>query len=245
MDALTQHAFCIRKSHAGLRSPLIAALSERSMNPLSLVVIPYNRIKHIVGERQRLKQLERTIETIRAQHAAAGQRGLKEFQRIHNVGLYLLIFEYDMAILRNDALFSVRKWKKSFVARQMAVTLYEASHDIPHLLGKEFRANLKAIDIGEHEWAQFNSLNKEFHAFGSTHRKMLKELRNYVGAHRDNDAALQLSIIEDVDLLEVMELAGDLYTVIRRFLPFLIAVTNRMSNLQVVLKNARFDEAVT
>lgn len=221
------------------------ALSEKSMNPLSLVVIPYNRIEHLVRERKRVKQLESTIETIRAQYTAAGERGLENFQRVHNVGLYLLVFEYDMAILRNDALFSVRRWKKSFVARQMAVTVYEASHDVPHLLGREFRASLEEIGITEKEWVQFNALSKDFHAFGATHRKILKKLRNYVGAHRDNDAALQLSIIEDVDLLEIMELAGDFYEVTRKFFPFLIAVVNRMGDWQVVLRNMRFDEAIT
>ena len=215
------------------------------MNPLSLIVIPYNRLKHLVRERKRIKQLESTIQTTRMQYAAAGERGLENFQRVHNVGLYLLVFEYDMAILRNDALFSVRRWKKSFVARQMAVTLYEASHDVPQLLGKEFRASLEAIGITEKEWVQFNALSKEFHAFSETHREILKKLRNYVGAHRDNDAALQLNTIEDVDLLEIMELAGDFYEVIRKFFPFLIAVVNRMGDWQVVLRNMRFDEAIT
>ncbi len=215
------------------------------MKPLSLVVVPYNRIKHLVRERKRLIQLESTIKTIRTQHASAGQRGLKKFQCIHNIGLYLLVFEYDMAILKNDALFSIRPWKKSFVARQIAVLLYEASQDIPHLLGKDFRASLEAIEIDKKEWAQFNALNKQFHAFGEKHRKTLKKLRNYVGAHRDNDAALQLSIIEDVDLLEVMELAGDLYEVIRKFMPFLVVIVNRMGDWQVALKNMNFDEAIT
>lgn len=215
------------------------------MNPLSIVVIPYNRAKHLLRERKRLKQLKRTIETIRAQHAAAVERGFEHYQRIYNVGLYLLIFEYDMAILRNDALFSVRSWKKSFTARQMAVVLYEASQDIPHMLGKEFRESLDATGISESEWREFNAMSKDFHAFRERHREMLKKLRNYVGAHRDKDSALQLSIIEDVDLIEVMELAGDLYEVIRKFLPFMAATVSRMGDWRIILKNMRSDEAIT
>ena len=209
------------------------------MNPLSLIVVPYNRIRHLFLESKRINQLEETIGTIREQHKNAKDKGMEHYERIYNVSLYLLIFEYDIAILKNDALFSVRRWKKGFVARQMAILLYEASQDIPNLLGKDFRTSLIEIRVTEDELKEFNAITKALNKFKNEHKDILKKLRNFAGAHRDKDAAKQLEVIEEVDLLGVMELAGDFYKAIRNLIPFMIKIILKMGDWKVLIKHIK------
>lgn len=211
------------------------------MNLFSLVVVPYNRIRHLVSEAKRIKQLERTIETIREQHRNAKEKGMEHYERVYNVSLYLLIFEYDIAILRNDALFSIRRWKKGFVARQMAILLYETSQGLPNLLGQEFRKSLAEIGVTDDELKEFNSTTKKLNQFKNEHRDILQKLRNFAGAHRDKDAAKQLKVIEEVELLGVMQLAGEFYDAMRDLTPFLINLILKMGHWRVLIKHIKIN----
>lgn len=162
---------------------------------------------------------------------------MPHFKRVYNVGLYILVFEYDISILKNDALFATSAWKKNFVARQFAIILYEAAHDLPELLGKDFRASLKTFPLTDSDWEAFNRTMKLVSKFKNEHRDLLNELRNYVGAHRDKDAGSQLDIIEKVDLLKMMELSGQFYDAMRELVPFLTKLTLSLGDWRVILKH--------
>lgn len=209
------------------------------MNVLSIIVVPYNRIKHLIKEAKRIRQLELTIETIRQQHQNAVDKGMVHYAAIYNVSLYLLIFEYDIAILKNDALFSIRRWKKGFVARQLAVLLYEASQDLPKLLGKDFRSTLREVGISKSELEKFDAISKSINQFKNDHRKILQKLRNYSGAHRHNDAATQLNVIEDVSLFDIMELTGDFYVPIRELTSFMTNLIIKLGDWKVLIKHTK------
>ena len=207
------------------------------MNPIALPIIAWNRGLHLVRERKRIAVLEDTIKAVRGGYERAKKNEMPHFQRIHNAGLYVLLIEYDMAILKNDALFALRNWKKNFVARQFAVLLYEAADDLPELLGKEFRESLKTLPLSDAEWACFNGIMKKINKFKQEHRGLLNELRNFVGAHRDQDAGKQLEIIEKVDLLKLMEISGQFYEAFRELMPFLARITLLLGDWKVILKH--------
>lgn len=97
-----------------------------SVNPFALPIIAWNRISHLIREKKLIAVLEGAIRIVRSRYDRAKKNGMPHFQRVYNAGLYVLVFEYDIAILKNDALFAIRAWKKNFVARQLAVILYEA-----------------------------------------------------------------------------------------------------------------------
>lgn len=207
------------------------------MNPIALPVIAWNRASHLLRERKRIAVLEDTIRVIRSNHDKAKQHELPHFQRIYNVGLYLLLFEYDFSILKNDALFSIRDWKKNFVARQIAVLLYETAHDLPELLGKDFRISLETLPLSDSDWETLNKSTKQINKFKNEHRELLNKLRNFVGAHRDKDAVKQLEIIEQADLFKLMELAGQFYSAINELLPFMAKITFMLGSHKTILKH--------
>ena len=127
--------------------------------------------------------------------------------------------------------------EKKYVARQLAVLLYEASNDLPNLLGKEFRGSLKTLLLSGEDLTEFNRITKNLNQFKKSNRLLLNELRNFVGAHRDNDAGKQLEIIEKIDLLQMMGLAGDLYAVMNVLIPFLTKLTLMLGDWQVLIKH--------
>ncbi len=207
------------------------------MNPIALPIIAWNRATHLIRERKRIAILEDTIRAIRSNHDAAKKYELPHFQRIYNVGLYVLLFEYDFAILKNDALFSIRRWKKNFVARQMAVLLFEAANDLPELLGKDFRKSLETLPLSELDWENLNRSTKQINKFRNEHREFLNELRNFVGAHRDNDAIKQLEIIEKADIFKLMDMAGHFYLGFGELLPVVARIISLLGDQRTILKH--------
>lgn len=122
--------------------PRLARTIER------IVMWPY-RIRIRRGERHRVAVLERTIESLRAQHEHAHERDYAERALVLNASLYALIFDRDFASLKKFFLSADNDWDRRFVARQMAVMLYEASTDVPVLIGKDLRAMLVRLEISD------------------------------------------------------------------------------------------------
>ena len=207
------------------------------MKLISYPGIFINRIIHLLKEPKRIKELEKTIIVIRREYERAVEMNMPHYRNIYNVGLYVLVLEHDITVLKHDALFAVWEWKKKYIARQFAVLLYEASHDLPTILGKNFRASLGTLPNTEDELNKLNSLTKSLSQFKKDNRAMLNELRNYAGAHRDNDAGKQLQVIEKVNLLQMMELAANFYETIRELIPMLSRLTVKLGDPNVLLKH--------
>lgn len=210
-------------------------------NPIALLIIAKNRSAHLVRERKRLKTLEETIAIVRKEHEKSIARKMPHYERIHNVGLYVLLLEYDLAMLRSDALFAIRPWKKNFIARQMASQIYEASHDIPELLGKDFRESLKTLPLRQEELDSFNKTTKLFNEFKIKNRIFLNEVRNFVSSHRDKSANKQLEVLDKIDLIGVLKIAGDFYVPMRGLVSFITKVTAMLGNWNVILKHLPVD----
>ena len=207
------------------------------MKLISYPIIFFNRINHLIKEHKRIRELEKTIIVIRREYENAVKMNLPHYRNIYNVGLYVLVLEHDMTVLKHDALFSVWEWRKKYIARQFAVLLYEASNDLPALLGKNFRDSLKTLPLTDDELANFNTIAKYINQFKKNNRVTLNELRNFAGAHRDNDAGKQLDVIEKVNLLAMIELAGDLYESIRALISFLTRLTILLGDKNILLKH--------
>ena len=99
------------------------------------------------------------------------------------------------------------------------------------------RESLKTLPLSDAEWERFNGIMKKINKFKQEHHGLLNELRNYVGAHRDQDAGKQLEIIEKVDLLKLMEVSGQFYEAFKELVPFLIRTTLLLSDRKVILKH--------
>ena len=209
----------------------------RLMRSLLLILsCPFQRARIQLERAYRAKQLERTIDAVRATHTRFARHGLTHQERIWNLALYLLLLESDLEMLKYDGVLALTKRRRSFVARLLAVQLYEAYQDLAHLMGKDLRESLGELGAGDETMAALGALAKRLNQLKRKHQADLKEVRNVAGAHRDKDAALQWRMVDETSLASIMEASAELYTVIREFAAFLTMLGTAAGQPGVVLQ---------
>ena len=187
-------------------------------------------------EKTRIPELQKTIDTIKREHQRASDANLEHFAQFYNVVLFILVLDYDVSVLSQHYVNAyTRYWEKKFVARQMAVLMYEASEDIPQLLGGDFRANLKTIPLWNEAEKELYKISKELNQVKSSHSEMLKELRNFVTAHRDHTTVKQMDIIDNLNPGKIYALLGDFYDIMKPLASFMIRTVHVMGNKSVIL----------
>ena len=178
----------------------------------------------------------KALSSMRRAHSGAVELGLPNVITAYNLGLYILLLDMDWSILNWDMMHATNEWRRKFVARQMAVFLYEASEDITQLLGRDYREALKSLGIGENLLQELGQVSKQLSRFKKTNEDFLKRIRQFVGAHRDHDAAAQLDILDSLEPLKVYALAGDFYVPLRALVDLQVRLTLMIGNLQTLLK---------
>ena len=187
-------------------------------------------------EKARIPELQKTIDTIKREHQRASDANLEHFAQFYNVVLFILVMDYDVSVLSQYYVKAyTRYWEKKFVARQMAILLYEASEDIPQLLGGDFRASLKTIPLWNEAEKELNKISKELNRFKRSHSEMLKELRNFVTVHRDHNTVKQMDIIDNLNPDKIYALLGDFYDIMNTLALFMIRIVRVMGNKSVIL----------
>ncbi len=162
---------------------------------------------------------------------------MQHYEKVYNVGLYVMILDYDLAIISNYYASAYRTWERRFAARQLAVILYEASEDLPQLLGRDFRNTLTCLPLWDGAAEDLNVIGKRLNAFKHSNQDILKQLRIFVGAHRDRDAGKQLEVIDGIEPLAIYKLAADFYESIHPLTEFLIKVTTILGKPDVILSH--------
>lgn len=157
-------------------------------------------ISHRKIEVDRRRALEDAIRTFQTEYEKADSFNHKEHKTIFNIGLYLLIVEYDVSAFKFLIFNEIDDWPKKLVARKFVILMYEASQDLPELLGKK---GLRPIVSGFgnpdllRELDGYRQMIKEFN---NSYGKTLSDIRNNCSAHRDLIACKQLDVIEELDI---------------------------------------------
>jgi len=206
------------------------------MNIIQEIIIHWRLRGFWKREKVRIPELQETIDVIKREHKRAIDLNLEHYARFYNVCLFILVIEYDLSVLIQYSVKAyTRNWEKKFIARQIAVLLYEAIEDIPQLLGKNYRASLRTIPLWDEAEKELNRISKELNQFKKSHSKMLEELRNFVTAHRDRDAAKQMEIIDNLDSDSIYKLVGDFYDIVNPLVPFITRITRILGNPSVIV----------
>ncbi len=193
------------------------------------------RIRFRRRERRRVRELRKAIASLRKVYVKVTELDLTSIKNIHNVALYILLLELDWAILNWDMMHAVDHWRRTFIARQMAVFLFEASEDLPQLLGREYRESLHSINVGQEMIDELGKISKKLSRFRRDHEETLKRIRQFVGAHRDHDAGAQLDILDNLEPLTIYKLAGDFYVPLRALADFQVRLTLIAGDIKVLI----------
>lgn len=193
------------------------------------------RIRFRWRERRRVRELRKAIASLRKVYKGVEELGLKNIKNIHNVALYVLLLELDWAILNWDMMHATDHWRRTFVARQMAVFLFEASEDLTQLLGRDYREALHSMNVGHETIDELGRISSQLNQFRHEHEKTLKRIRQFIGAHRDHDAGAQLDILDNLEPLSIYGLAGEFYVPLRALADFQVRLTLIAGNLKILL----------
>jgi hypothetical protein len=196
-----------------------------------------NRRAALAAERERLPPLESAIATIKRELLRARELGLSNVERLHNVGLYILLMDRDFAVLKVEMVSTFEDWKLAFTARQMAVLIYEACDDLTTLLGKDFRRALEALGLAAESMEQLNKISKRLNQFKNVNRGFLyDEVRNLTAAHRVKDSIQFMEALDKLDPMKVFQLGGEFFGIVEDLVGFLVETTKLMGRLDVALK---------
>jgi hypothetical protein len=203
---------------------------------LQLYLLP-GRLRFRWKNRKRLSASESLKAALKSCYEKATQAKLPSYQGIYNVGLFLALLEQDISAFSESILFARTAWHRRFHARNLAVLLYEASEDLPALLGRDFRAWITKLTIGSSWLDSLNGISKKLSNFHKTHGRFLKEIRIYIGAHREHDAILQMSVMEKLDALEVYRRGAELSEPLRELVAYYIGLLKYLNNPMIMVRD--------
>ncbi|HTK19907.1 MAG TPA: hypothetical protein VL442_10355 [Mucilaginibacter sp.] len=122
---------------------------------------------------------------------------------VSNIPLRLRLAIVDMSALFINIFTSKSEHVRNLNARLVSAQLYEFLEDVPKMFGKRYRKHYstapKFINIDE----QVNVMMKSFNITRAKYHTFLKEIRNNVASHRDEDGMQQAGIIDVIDPLHI------------------------------------------
>lgn len=149
------------------------------------------------------EEMRRTTADIRT-------RGWKTHEAVWNPCLFLNTVAYDLSILVHDLAYEREDWKRRFIARSLALVLYEVAEDIPAVFGRSFRDSLGTLGVQESMAAAVTVATKRIAQFWNQHSVLLRDIRIISAAHREHDAITLLETIERIDVFALLGLGLDL-----------------------------------
>lgn len=135
---------------------------------------------------------------------------------VANVSLRLRLSIVDMSSLFINILKSDSGQMRNLNSRLVCGQLYEFLEDVPKMFGKRYRKQYshapKFMKLDE----QINTVMKSFNETKARHHSYLKEIRNNVASHRDDDGMKQAVIIDNIQPLYIasifMQITGWYFT---------------------------------
>lgn len=146
------------------------------------------------------QDLESSIAVFKENLEIARKEGHTENEGIFNIGLYLLMIQYDSSALAFQMFSEIDDWPKKVLARKFIIMMYESSNDLSRLLNQDLRPLLKGLPDSDELTEDLNHLMKRLNDFKASYQAKLGELRNNCSAHRDKDSLVQLEAIESIDV---------------------------------------------
>jgi hypothetical protein len=126
-----------------------------------IVGLPY-RLRFRWRNRGRERKQFDTLRAVRNLFEKAESIGLHNTRRIHNVALYALLLDQDLWQFNSDMVLAVGEHRRQFVARHLAVLLYEGSQQLPELLGTDYRESLRAVGVPDTGFEELNGVSAGF-----------------------------------------------------------------------------------
>lgn len=160
--------------------------------------------------------------------------GFEHSRVIHNVSLYALLIDQDLSQLMTDMVCAIGDDRRRYVARNLAVLLYEASTDLAELTGGQFRKSLSKLKIPPEWLVELNEVSRDLNSFKNKHRDFLVQIRNMVSAHRDKNAISQYELMNSLEPLEIVRLGPEFQNGVSKLVNLQIKLTAHVGRLDIL-----------
>jgi len=194
-----------------------------------------NRRRARATAREKTKARIAALAAVRKTLQQASDANAKNIKTVFNVSLYLLLLDDDLAYFTNDLVQAIGDRRRTFIAKQEAVLLYEAAEDVRQLLGREFRTAVRTLNVPQEIIDRINSVTTGLNRFWDQHREFLKTIRNVLAAHREHDALRYVNDLESLKPLDVMNRAVEFSQLLELLLQELIKIVKLTCNPAVIL----------
>lgn len=201
---------------------------------LDRVVFMPARVQFSWGNRKRQAAFEGALEAVMTAHDRAVGANLPELARIYSVGLYTLLLDYDLVAFGEDYLFANDDHRRRLAARQLAVALHGACEDLLVVLGKDYRRTLVQLGLQPQDLDTLGGITKRIAGFRDGNEKTLREIRNFIAAHRIHDGRAQLTILENMDAPAIFGMVNKFYEIFSDLIKWQVALTRYAAFLQVM-----------
>jgi len=152
---------------------------------------------------------------------------------IHRVSIFLLNANRDLQVSVADMLTSRNWWLRKFLARNMALLLYEL--DFSKVMGKQFRSAINFFSPPRAFRDELATNLKALRRLHATLRLEFERIRNNTIAHRDADAMRQYRMIRALDEMTIARRCGEFFETAEPLIKQLIVLTTTSSELHHLL----------
>jgi hypothetical protein len=192
---------------------------------------------------KKLTTLESTIRTFELERERSLRLGMPNYAAIHEASLFLVLFSYDLTVLRADCLSEFRGSRKNFYARQLCLLIYEGLDDLVTVLGKPLREAVEGLTNDPEILSQLGLCTKKLNQLKKTHEPELGEIRNAVAAHREHRPHIQLQVIAKMDHKRIDALANGVDVALHAIVLCLSDTARLMGQPAALLRNIRMEDA--
>lgn len=206
-------------------------------NAISSIILAVPRARLKRNTKKKLDALQEIIGTFKVEIERYQRLQAPGYVSICNAALFCALMNYDLTVLLFSQAQELNLSRRRFYSRHLALALYEATEDLPAVLGKDFRKSLSSLsDVSTHltYLAEIRSLLSRFK---DDNGQLLKQIRVYCVAHRDHDAYKQLQMIESIDDTAIYQLTVEMDNIFNRLIDFMTKVALDMGKLSSMLCN--------
>lgn len=193
------------------------------------------RIEIKFEQRNKRKVLDQTIKVSVDEIKKINSEKFEAMYNLFNIGLYFLIAERDILSLKADAFTHSDIWKRNLSLRIILLIMYE--RDMSKVAnGKIMKEIYQDINISEDSKKEMIKALRELSKAQSKAQYLLKDIRNEITAHRDQNSLLQYEKIKSMHILQFKDLFNVYYNASDTFIKILPKVVKESSKLTSLLK---------
>lgn len=180
--------------------------------------------------------LEGTLETLRQEKKRAEGHGALSLAEVHNTGIYLVLFNFDLTVLMKLMLLERNESIRKVYAKQLALLIYEMFEDFSEIFGKNILEVIKGLPQKDKLMHDFKEIGQGLRNYKKVYEKELRNIRNIVVAHRDHDGNAQIQALSEIDTKEIQILAGEIETWNWQVVKLLTDLTNDYRKSWIMIK---------